>query len=367
MPSSLFSPTPLGVLNLPNRVALAPMTRCRTTQPGNVPNALMAQYYAQRAEAGFIVSEATQISPQGQGYTATPGIHNQAQITGWRLITDAVHERGGRIFSQLWHVGRMSHASFHGGAAPVAPSAIAPQAQVWVVGDDGVGRMVDCPVPRALETNEIAAIVQDYRRAAANAMAAGFDGVEIHGANGYLIDQFLRSSSNQRSDPYGGSMAKRLRFVTEVMTEIAGEIGAQRVGLRLSPSMTARGMDCPDTLPTMLEVAQVAQNLGLAYIHLAEADWDDAPPMPEDFRRALRQRFQGSMVVAGRYDQARAQAILDTGLADIVAFGRPYIANPDLVQRMAQGWSLAQFDPNTLFGGDARGYSDYPTHSTTNN
>jgi N-ethylmaleimide reductase len=360
MPTSpLFQPLDLGPLTLPNRVVMAPMTRCRTTQPDNVPNALMAQYYAQRASAGLILSEATQISPQGQGYSFTPGIHSKAQIEGWRLVTDAVHATGGRIFLQLWHVGRMSHASFQGGAAPVAPSALAPEAQVWVVDEHGVGRMVDCPVPRELSTEDIAAIVEDFRQAAANAMKAGFDGVEIHGANGYLIDQFLRSTSNQRTDAYGGSITHRVRFLEEVARAVVAEVGAERVGLRLAPYITARGMACPDIIPAILEAATRMQALGLAYLHLSEADWDDAPVIPETFRRDLRQAFQGALIVAGRYDTARAEAILSAGHADLVAFGRPFLANPDLPRRLAEQLPLASFDPAALFGGDARGYTDY--------
>ena len=358
--STLFQPFSLGGLSLPNRVVMAPMTRARSSQPGNVPNALMADYYAQRASAGLIVSEATQISPQGQGYSYTPGIHTEAQVQGWRLVTDAVHAAGGRIVLQLWHVGRMSHALFQGGQAPVAPSALAPDARVWVVGDDGVGRMVDCPQPRALGTEEIAGIVEDYRQAALRAMQAGFDGVEIHGANGYLIDQFLRTTSNQRSDAYGGSRQGRMRFLLEVAKAVTDAIGAPRVGVRLAPAITARNMACPDIIPTILEAAQALSDMGVAYLHLAEADWDDAPQVPEAFRHALRSAFAGRLIVAGRYDQARGQAMLDSGLADLIAFGRPFIANPDLPQRLRLGQPLAGFDPDTLFGGAAQGYTSYP-------
>ncbi len=358
----LFSPLALGAAALPNRVVMAPMTRCRTSQPGDVPNAMMAEYYRQRAGAGLIVSEATQISRQGQGYSFTPGIHAPAQVAGWRLVTEAVHAAGGRIFLQLWHVGRMSHPMFHDGQPPVAPSAIAPQAQVWVVGEDGVGGMVDCPVPRALATQEIPGIVDDYRRAAANALDAGFDGVEIHGANGYLIDQFLRTTSNHRTDQYGGGIENRVRFLDEVSRAVAAEVGAERLGVRLAPYITARGMACPEIIPAILEAARRLDALGIAYLHLSEADWDDAPQVPEDFRHQLRNTFSGAIVVAGRYDADRAEALLAAGLVDLVAFGRPFLANPDLPERIARGWPLAGFDPATLFGGDARGYSDYPAY-----
>lgn len=363
--SPLFAPLALGPLTLPNRMVMAPMTRARSTQPGDVPNAMMATYYAQRASAGLIVSEATQISRQGQGYSFTPGIYTEAQVQGWRRVTDAVHTAGGRMVLQLWHVGRMSHPSFHADGLPVAPSALSPEAKVWVVGDDGVGRMVDSPVPRALSTAEIAGVIDDFRRAAANAMRAGFDGVEIHGANGYLIDQFLRTTSNHRTDAYGGTMDNRTRFAREVAAAVASEAGAERTGMRLAPFITQRNMNCPETIPTMLHLARQLDTLGLAYIHLAEADWDDAPSIPDDFRQALRNAYSGRVIVAGKYTPERAQQILSSGMADLVAFGRPFIANPDLPARYAAGLPLAAFDPATLFGGSEQGYSDYgPAHTT---
>lgn len=363
--SALLTPLALGSLTLPNRMVMAPMTRARSTQPGDVPNAMMAAYYAQRASAGLIVSEATQISRQGQGYSFTPGIYTEAQVQGWRRVTDAVHAAGGRMVVQLWHVGRMSHPSFHADGLPVAPSALSPEAKVWVVGDDGVGRMVDCPVPRALGTAEIPGVIDDFRRAAANAMRAGFDGVEIHGANGYLIDQFLRTTSNHRTDAYGGTMDNRTRFAREVAAAVASEAGAERTGMRLAPFITQRNMNCPEIIPTMLHLARQLDTLGLAYIHLAEADWDDAPSIPGDFRQALRNAYSGRVIVAGKYTPERAQRILSSGMADLVAFGRPFIANPDLPARYAAGLPLAAFDPATLFGGTERGYNDYaPAHAS---
>lgn len=359
--SSLFRPLQLGPLQLPNRIVMAPMTRSRSSQPGDVPNALMARYYAQRASAGLIVSEATQISRQGQGYSFTPGIYSEAQVAGWRRVNDAVHAAGGRMVLQLWHVGRMSHASFQADGLPVAPSALSPDAQVWVVGDDGVGRMVDCPLPREMTVEDVRAVIADFRRAAGNAMRAGFDGVEIHGGNGYLLDQFLRTTSNHRTDAYGGSMAKRSRFVEEVVAAVAGEAGVERTGIRLAPFITQRNMNCPEIIPTILYLAKKLDEIGLAYIHLAEADWDDAPEIPDAFRHALRQTYQGRVIVAGKYDAERAGEILDQGLADLVAFGRPFVANPDLPARYAAGLPLAALDPQSLFGGDARGYTDYGT------
>ncbi|WP_068828818.1 alkene reductase [Pseudomonas sp. BMS12] len=361
--SDLFTPYRLGQLDLSNRIVMAPMTRSRSSQPGDIPNALMATYYAQRTSAGMIVTEATQISPQGKGYSFTPGIYSAEQIKGWRLVTDAVHARGGRIFLQLWHVGRMSHASFHADGHPVAPSALRADAQVWVVGDDGVGRMVDVSEPRALSEQAIQAVIEDYRQAARNARAAGFDGVEIHGGNGYLIDQFLRTTSNLREDRYGGSRENRTRFLLEVAKVVADEIGAERTGVRLAPYITARGMDCPDVIPTILLASERLGELGIGYIHLAEADWDDAPQIPQHFRHDLRRVFGGTIIVAGRYDQARAEALLQEGLVDLIAFGRPFVANPDFPARLLNHWPLAAFDPARLFGGDERGYSDYPAYA----
>lgn len=362
MKERLFETLALGGMRLPNRIVMAPMTRARSSQPGDVPNAMMARYYAQRAQAGLIISEAMQVSRQGQGYSFTPGIYSDPQVAGWRLVTDAVHSSGGRIFAQLWHVGRMSHPVFHDGAAPVAPSALAPNAQVWVVGEDGQGRMVDCPMPRALTFGEIEMVIADYRRAAANALAAGFDGIEIHGGNGYLIDQFLRTTSNKRTDDYGGSRANRIRFLLEVIDAVAAEVDPTRVGVRLAPYMIARNMECPDVTPTILEAAAALSARGVAYLHLSEADWDDAPVVPEDFRHALRGCFAGRLIVAGRYDKARAEDLLQRGLTDLVAFGRPFIANPDLPDRLRSGWPLASFDPDALFGGGETGYTDYLTY-----
>ena len=361
MPTNLFDPVNLGAMTLPNRIVMAPMTRCRTTQPGDVPNLLMAEYYAQRASAGLIVSEATQVSAQGRGYSFTPGIYTPAQIEGWRLVTRAVHEASGRIVLQLWHVGRMSHASFHADGKPVAPSALSPDAQVWIVDPkSGQGGMAECPVPRALETDEIPAVVEDFRQAAANAIAAGFDGVEIHGANGYLIDQFLRRSSNIRTDRYGGEMSNRIRFLVEVAEAVSAAAGAERTGIRLSPFITQRNMADAEIIPTILAASREINRLGLAYIHLSEADWEDAPVVPDGFREDLRKAYRGAIIVAGKYDKARAEKSLAASHADLVAFGRPFVANPDLPNRLSENVPLASFDPSTLFGVGAEGYTSYP-------
>ncbi|MGB0985810.1 MAG: alkene reductase [Pseudoalteromonas spongiae] len=363
MKNALFNTGKLGNLNTNNKVVMAPMTRSRTAQPGDIPTDLMATYYAQRASAGFIVSEATQISAQGKGYSFTPGIYTQAQIDGWKKVTHAVHNNGGIIFSQLWHVGRMSHSVFHPDGLPVAPSALAPDAQVWIVGDDGVGRMLDCPTPRALSTQEIKDIVADYRKAAANAIEAGFNGVEVHAGNGYLIDQFLRVTSNKRDDEYGGSLENRIRFALEIIKAISDEIGAERTAIRLAPFITQRGMNDPEAIDAILLLAKYFDELGIAYIHLAEADWDDAPTVTETFRQQLRKNFSGAIVVAGNYTPEKANDLISDNLVDYVAFGRKFLANPDLPYRLENNLPLNEIsDPSTLFGGDERGYTDYPIY-----
>ncbi len=356
--------SPLSTLELKNRIVMAPMTRCRTAQPGNIPTPSMALYYAQRASAGLIISEATQISPQGQGYSFTPGIHSDAQIKGWLQVTRAVHDQGGKIFLQLWHVGRISHSAFHQGERPVAPSAINPQAQIWLADEKGRGGMVDCPTPRALSVLEIQQVIADYKQAAINAIEAGFDGVEIHGANGYLIDQFLRTTSNHRDDQYGGTRENRLRFLAEITDNICNAIGANKVGVRLAPYITARGMNCPDIIDTILDAAVMFERFGLAYLHLSEADWDDAPQVPNSFRQELRRRFTNSIIVAGGYSAEKGEKLLQQGLIDLVAFGRPFIANPDLVSRIEHQQPLSEFDSATLFGGTDIGYTDYTSYQT---
>src|SRR5258708_7162673 len=363
--SQLFTPTVLAGHVVPHRVVMAPMTRARSTQPGDIPNAMNARYYAQRASAALVVTEATQVSPQGKGYSFTPGIYSADQVSGWRLVTQSVHAAGGRIFLQLWHVGRMSHPDFHNGELPVAPSAVPFEGQIWKMNPrTGRGEMVACPTPRALTTDEIKGVIEDFRRGARNAIDAGFDGVEIHGANGYLIDQFLRTTSNTRTDEYGGSRENRLRFLKELIDAVASEVGPRRTAIRLAPFLTARGMACPDILPTILATTEFLQDRGIAYLHLVEADWDDAPKFTEEFRQAIRARFTRPIIVAGKYDKARAEWVLSKGYADLVAFGRPFVANPDLPLRLAKDLPLATSDSNTLFGGGAGGYSDYPSWST---
>lgn len=366
MNATLFDSFRLGELALPNRIVMPPMTRARAGAAG-VPTALMAEYYRQRATAGLIITEGTQISPEGQGYAWTPGIHTPEQVRGWQEVTTAVHAAGGRIFAQLWHVGRLSHVSLQpGGAAPLAPSALlAEGVQVFIDPDRlgaeaAQGRKVRHSAPRALETGEIEDIVGQFAQAARNAIAAGFDGVELHGANGYLIEQFIDSGSNQRRDRYGGSLANRLRFLQEVAQAVVTAIGPERVGVRLSPLTSLQGAVDDTPQATYLAAARLLDDIGVAYLHIAEADWDDAPPMPPAFKEALRLVYGGAMIYSGHYDRARAEEALARGWADLVGFGRPFIANPDLPRRLQSGASLQEGDPATYFGGGARGYIDYP-------
>ncbi|WP_434211844.1 alkene reductase [[Pseudomonas] boreopolis] len=359
----LFKPFALGGLELPNRIVMPPMTRSRASQPGDVPNELMAEYYAQRASAGLIISEGTWISPLGKGYAWTPGIHSPAQVAGWRKVTGAVHAAGGRIFAQLWHVGRLSHTSLLDGRSPVSSSAIqATGVNVYVAERDGTPGFVQASTPRALATNEIQAIVDEFRQAARNAMAAGFDGVELHAANGYLVNQFIDSNANDRTDAYGGSLENRLRFLGEVANALVEGTGDKgRVGIRLAPLTTLNG--CSDAHPevTYIAAARLLGEIGVAYIHIAEADWEDAPHMPVEFKQQLRDAFPGALIYAGKYTAERARAALDAGWADLIAFGRPFVANPDLPERLRTGAPLNAHDRATLFGGAAHGLTDYPT------
>ncbi len=362
----LFSPYRMGALTLPNRIVMPPMTRSRAAD-GNVATPLMARYYAQRASAGLIVSEGTQISQQGQGYAWTPGIHDAAQVAGWRGVTDAVHAAGGRIVAQLWHVGRVSHTALQpGGGAPVSSSALQAQGVKVFVDPQGrgplggVGEMVQHSLPRALAIEEIPGIVRDYAQAARNALDAGFDGIELHGANGYLINQFIDSQANQRTDGYGGSLQNRLRFLREVVEAVAAEIGADRVGVRLAPLTTLQGAVDDTPQATYLAAAHLLDGLGVGYLHIAEADWEDAPVMPVAFKEALRMLYRGTLIYAGKYTVERAEEALAKGWADLIAFGRPFIANPDLPQRLRQGMALNAPDKATFFGGGAEGFTDYP-------
>lgn len=362
----LFSPYSLGPLQLANRIVMPPMTRSRAAT-GNVATPEMAAYYAQRASAGLIVSEGTQISPQGQGYAWTPGIHSEAQVAGWRTVTDAVHAAGGRIFAQLWHVGRVSHVALQpGNAAPVSSSALqADGVKVFVdptgAGPaSGVGEMIQHSMPRALALEEIPGIVADYAQATRNALAAGFDGVELHGANGYLINQFIDSQANKRDDAYGGSLPNRLRFLQEVVAAVVGVAGGHRVGVRLAPLTTLQGAVDDTPQATYLAAAHLLEQLGVGYLHIAEADWDDAPVMPTAFKEALRMIYSGTLIYAGKYSLERAEQALAAGWADLIGFGRPFIANPDLPARLKARAALNAPDRATYFGGGAGGFTDYP-------
>jgi N-ethylmaleimide reductase len=367
----LNTPLQLGRHTLGNRIVLPPLTRQRSAQPGDIATALMAEYYRQRASAGFMVSEGTQIEPRGQGYAWTPGIYNAAQVDGWRTVTDAVHADGGVIFAQLWHVGRVSHHALQpGGAAPVAPSAIQPkQVKAFIETAPGAGELVQPPVPRALDTQEVKDLVGLYAEAARNAMAAGFDGVEIHSANGYLVNQFISAHSNQRDDEYGGSLDNRLRFLREIVAAVSDAVGPDRLGVRFSPLFSGTDQDRvyiglveEDPHHTYIEAVKMLEAAGIAYVSIAEADWDDAPQLPESFRRALRDSFSGRIIYAGRYTAERGEKLVQAGLADLIAFGRPFIANPDLPQRLFNGWPLNPLRVEGMYGGSEQGYIDYPTY-----
>ncbi|HEQ0200392.1 MULTISPECIES: alkene reductase [Pseudomonas] len=362
MSNLLLSPLAVGNLALRNRIVMAPMTRSRAQQPGDVPTALNALYYAQRAGAGLIVSEGTQISRLGQGYAYTPGIYSEAQLAGWRQVTEAVHAAGGLIAAQLWHVGRMSHRSLQaGGEAPIAPSPIQAKAQVFIADGQGGGSMAPADAPREMTLEDIRRVRDEFVRAARNALDAGFDLVELHGANGYLINQFLASASNRRSDAYGGSLENRARFLLEIVDALVAAVGAERVGLRLSPWGTINDMHDDEPEAMTLYLAEALQRRGIAYLHLAEWEWSGGPAYPQSFRERLRERFRAPLIVCGNYDAERAEAILQAGLADAVAIGRPFIANPDLVERIRLGAPLAEANQARFYGGDAAGYTDYPT------
>ncbi len=348
--STLFSPLKLGALTLPNRIIMAPLTRARA--PGRIPNELMARYYAQRASAGLILTEATCVSPSAVGYAHTPGIWSKEQVEGWKIITEAVHRKGGRIFLQLWHVGRVSHPLFLGGELPVAPSAIRPKGHVSLVRPQ-----TEYVTPRALTVDEIAAIVADFRSGARNAKAAGFDGVEIHAANGYLIDQFLQDRTNHRTDAYGGTIENRARFLLEVTDAVISEWGADRVGVHLAPRGDAH--DVGDSNPAAL-FSHVARELGkrrIAFIFAREY------PGPDALGPQLKQEFGGVFIANERLTKEIGEEMLASGQADALAFGLAFIANPDLPERLRLNAKLNEVDSTTLYSESERGYTDYPALS----
>jgi N-ethylmaleimide reductase len=356
-PTKLFEPYKLGPITLPNRLVMAPLTRNRAVPPGMVPSPLAVDYYGQRASAGLLISEASQVSQQGQGYQDTPGIYSKEQVAAWKKVTDRVHERGGRIFIQLWHVGRISHTSLQpNGGAPVAPSAIRAKGKTFVN-----GTFTDISEPRALELSEIPGIIEDFKRGTANALAAGFDGVEIHGANGYLLDQFAKDGTNKRTDAYGGSIENRAKLMLEVSKVVAAEAGADRTGIRISPVTPAN--DVSDSNPQRLfdYIVDGLNALKLIYIHVIEgATGGPRDIAPFDYA-SLRKRFKQTYVANNGYDFALATKVLAEGAADLIAFGKPFISNPDLVERLKKGAPLNEWDKATFYGGGAKGYTDYPT------
>ena len=346
---TLFDPLRLGDLELPNRVVMAPLTRMRAG-PTQIPNALIAEYYAQRASAGLLITEGVPISPQGVGYEGVPGIWSPEQVGGWKQVTQAVHAKGGRIFMQIWHVGRVSDPSFQDGAAPVGPSALAAKGHVSLLRPER-----PYPTPRALTTEEVVGVVESFRQAAQNAKDAGFDGVELHGANGYLLDQFLQDSSNQRTDRYGGSIENRARLMLEATDAAISVFGPGRVGAHLAPRADSHSMGDSDLAATFGYVAKELGKRGIAFLCAREYDG------PDSLGADLRKAFGGVYIANERFTAATAQAALDSGKADAVAFGKAFIANPDLVERLRLGAPLNDPDPSTFYGGDGRGYVDYPT------
>ncbi|MEW6478462.1 MAG: alkene reductase [Pseudomonadota bacterium] len=363
--TTLFDPIQAGDIALANRIVMAPLTRNRA--PGAVPTPLMATYYTQRASAGLLITEATAISHQGQGYADVPGLYAPEQVAGWKAVTASVHAAGGKIVTQLWHVGRVSHTELQpGGGAPVAPSALTAKTKTVLLKDGGAV-FVDTSEPRALRLDELPGIVDDYRRAALAAIEAGFDGVEVHAANGYLLDQFLKTGANQRTDAYGGSIENRARLLVEVMQAVTAAIGGGRVGIRLSPVTPANDIVDADPQPLFDHVVRQLAPLGLAYVHVIEGATGgprELPDRPFDYA-ALKAAYRaaggtGAWMVNNGYDLPLAQQALAGG-ADLVAFGKAYIANPDLVARLKAGGPFNEPDKMTFYGGGEKGYTDYPT------
>ncbi|WP_087020299.1 alkene reductase [Thaumasiovibrio subtropicus] len=363
----LFNEFEFDGFSVANRIAMAPMTRSRTSQPGDVPNEMMATYYQQRASAGLIITEGAPISAVARGYSMTPGIYTEQHIAGWKKVTSAIKQQGGKAFIQLWHVGRRSHASI-AGEQPVSASALKEPDQVFGPLPEGGFGMIETQTPRALTLEEISATVADFAQAAKNAILAGFDGVEIHAAHGYLIEQFLRRSSNQRNDGYGGSRENRMRLLLEVVDAVIDAIGADKVAIRVSPHVI-EGFAEDDTEMRMLmiDVAKALAERRLAYLHFSE-NISRYNEVDEQFRRDIRAVYPNPIMVAGKLTQERAEQLIEKGYADLVAFGTPFVTNPDLVARFKHQWPLAEFDADarlTLYGGDEVGYIDYPAYQPT--
>jgi N-ethylmaleimide reductase len=353
--TKLFEPYKLGPITLPNRLVMAPLTRNRAVA-GMVPNPLAVEYYGQRASAGLLITEASQVSQQGQGYQDTPGIYSKEQVAGWRKVTDRVHDRGGRIFIQIWHVGRISHTSLQpDGGAPVAPSALKARTKTFVN-----GTFADVSEPRAVSLQEIPGIIESFRRGAVNALEAGFDGVEIHGANGYLLDQFAKDGANKRTDAYGGGIENRAKLMLEVSKVVAAEAGPERTGIRISPVTPANDVSDSNPQPLFDYIVDHLNALKLTYIHVIEgATGGPRDIAPFDYA-SLRKRFKGAYIANNGYDFELANKVLEAGEADLIAFGKPFLANPDLVERLKRGAPLNAPDKATFYGGGAEGYTDYP-------
>lgn len=354
--SKLFDSYKLGPLTLPNRAVMAPLTRNRAVPPSYVPSPLAADYYSQRASAGLLITEASQVSQQGMGYQDTPGIYSKEQVAGWKKVTDRVHARGGRIFIQIWHVGRISHTSLQpNGGAPIAPSPITAKTKTFVG-----GKFAETSAPRELALDEIPGIIEDFRRGAANAMEAGFDGIEIHGANGYLLDQFAKDGANKRTDAYGGSIENRAKLMLEVAKVVAAEAGAERTGIRISPVTPANDISDSNPQPLFDHIVSQLDALKLIYIHVIEgATGGPRDNAPFDYA-SLRKRFKQTYMANNGYDLALAEKVLAANAADLICFGKLFISNPDLVERLKSGAPLNDWDKATFYGGDAKGYTDYP-------
>lgn len=359
----LFTPLKVGAVTAPNRVFMAPLTRLRSIVPGDIPTPLMGEYYRQRASSGLIISEATQVSAQAKGYQGAPGLHSPEQVAAWKKITAGVHAEAGRIAVQLWHTGRISHNSLQpNGEAPVAPSALSANTRTSLRDENGHAIRVDTSMPHALETSEIPGIVNDFRQAIANAREAGFDLVELHSAHGYLLHQFLSPSSNHRTDAYGGSVENRARLVLEVVDAGIKEWGADRIGIRVSPIGSFQNVDNgPNEEADALYLIEELGKRGIAYLHMSEPDWAGGEPYSDAFREKVRARFHGPIIGAGAYTPEKAEELIEKGLIDAVAFGRAYIANPDLVARLQHKADLNPQHPESFYGGGAEGYTDYPT------
>jgi len=359
----LFSAFTLGALTLSNRIAMAPMTRCRATNPACAPTPMMAEYYGLRAGTGLIISEGAPVSPQARGYAFTPGLYNAEQIAGWQTVTGEVHKRGGRIFAQLWHCGRISHGSLReDNAPPVGPSALIANGKAMAL-DRATNQaaLLDCEAPRALSTAEVKGVIGEFVQAARNAIAAGFDGVEIHGANGYLLDQFLSPALNDRRDEYGGSLENRCRLHLDIARAVAAAIGPARTGIRLSPFGQANDMKPdPEPMTTYGYLAEELQKLGLVYLHLYDQSMTWVHDPASALLRLIRAKFTHALMLCGGFDRAKAEAALAAGSGDLIAIGKPFISNPDLISRLRQGAEIAPWDGKTFYGGGNTGYLDYP-------